>query len=81
MGEIGLVAALTLFFFPAAPQTLAADVTYFTQDGVTYRDTRHIIQRPVVTTHHEQRQQTIYRQKLRTAGPICGTRTGRTPRK
>lgn len=52
----------------AWPSLAAAqqDVRYFNQDGVTYRETRRLVQRPVTTTAIQQREQTVYRQQVTT---------------
>ncbi len=39
---------------------------YFEKDGVTYRETRQVVQRPVTTTRYETRQTTVYRPQYRT---------------
>ncbi len=62
----------------ASSVALGADVRYYEQDGITYRETRQVIRRPVTTTHYEQRQQTVYRQQMNTE--LRDTyRTTRTP--
>jgi len=40
-------------------------VTHETKDGTTYRVTRSIVQRPVVQTELQDRQQTVYREVLK----------------
>src|SRR6266404_5604036 len=44
----------------------ADDVQYFEKDGVTYRETKHTIHRPVAEMHYEDRQQTVYAEQLQT---------------
>ena len=39
---------------------------YFEKDGVTYRETRQVVRRPVVETHMEARECTVYRDKFTT---------------
>ena len=45
---------------------VAQDVRYYDQDGVTYRETRHVVQRPVSATEIQQREQVVYRQQVTT---------------
>lgn len=52
----------------APPCGLAADeVRYFEKDGVTYRETRRVVQRPMVETRLEQREQTVLVERHETA--------------
>jgi len=44
----------------------ADDVRYYDQDGVTYCETRQVIQRPVSETHYEDQQRTIYVEQYKT---------------
>jgi hypothetical protein len=44
----------------------ADDVRYFEKDGVTYRETRQVVRRPVVETRMEARDCTVYRDKFTT---------------
>jgi hypothetical protein len=44
----------------------ADEVRYFEKDGVTYRETRQVVRRPVVETKLEARDCTVYRDKLTT---------------
>ncbi len=44
----------------------AQEVRYFDKDGVTYRETRQVVQRPVTSTTIQQREQTVYRQQVTT---------------
>lgn len=39
-------------------------VRYYEKDGVTYREVRSIRKRPVVETHYQQRERTVYREQL-----------------
>ena len=58
-----LPAALRLI----SPQAARADdVRYYTQDGVNYCETRQVIQRPVVETHYEDQQRTVYVEQYKT---------------
>lgn len=60
-------AALALLLLAGRAATAAADdVKYFEKDGVTYRETRQVVRRPVVETRLEARDCTIYRDKLTT---------------
>jgi hypothetical protein len=45
---------------------LADDVRYFEKDGVTYQETRRVVKRPVVESHLEARESTVYRDKYTT---------------
>ncbi len=58
-----LLFALTLSF-PCLSR--ADDVRYYDENGVTYRETKHSVQRPMAETHYEDRQQTIYAEQLQT---------------
>lgn len=49
-----------------AATSAADDVKYFEKDGVTYRETRQVVRRPVVETKLEARDCTVYRDKLTT---------------
>ena len=57
---------------------LAQTVTHETRDGITYRVTRTTVQRPVVQTEMQNRQQTVYRQVV-TAETHDTYRTYQTP--
>ena len=56
----------------------AQTVTHETKDGITYRVTRSIVQRPVVQTELQDRQQTVYREVI-TAETHDTYRTYQTP--
>lgn len=58
---IGAVAILVL---PLA--VMADEVRYFQRDGVTYRETRQTIRRPVVETQMQPREETVYREQVAT---------------
>lgn len=53
-----------LFMAPAISR--ADDVKYYEDNGVTYRETKHTVQRPMAETHYEDRQQTVYAEQLQT---------------
>jgi len=57
----GLLAMLPVL---AAAQSLAEDVRYYEKDGVTYRESRRVVQRPVSETRYEDRERTVYRREL-----------------
>jgi len=57
---------------------MAEDVRYFQDGGVTYREVRRVVQRPVVETRLEQRQQTVYQPQY-TTETVPTTRTVHTP--
>lgn len=42
---------------------LAEEVRYYQQDGITYRETRRTVQRPVTETHLRESMQTVYREQ------------------
>lgn len=44
----------------------ADDIRYYQDGGVTYREVRRVVQRPVVETKLEQRQQTVYQPQYTT---------------
>lgn len=46
-----------------AATAVAEDVRYVTENGVTYRETRERILRPLTETRYEERQQTVYREQ------------------
>jgi len=66
MGKIGLAVSLAAVFGVAIGSSFADDVRYYEQNGVTYRETRHTIQRPVWATRYEQREQTVYKPQVTT---------------
>ena len=39
-------------------------VRYYTENGVTYKETRSTVRRPVVEKRMEQREKTVYREKI-----------------
>ena len=64
LGPISAVGSLILM---AVAVTAGADeVRYYQQDGITYRETRRVIQRPIVETRFEQREQVFYREQYKT---------------
>ena len=66
MGRQNLLAVLILWTAMTVPLAAADEVRYFEKDGVTYRETRRVVRRPVVETRLESREQTVYREQLRT---------------
>lgn len=44
----------------------ADDVRYYSENGVTYRETRRVVRRPVSDTRLESRERTVYRERLTT---------------
>ncbi|MEX0937308.1 MAG: hypothetical protein WDZ59_05555 [Pirellulales bacterium] len=56
----------------------ADEVRYFEQNGQTIRETRRVVQRPVVSTSTEQREQLVYRQQI-TSETRDQVRTVQTP--
>lgn len=45
---------------------LGDEVRYYQQDGITYRETRRVIQRPILETKLESHDQTVYREQFQT---------------
>ena len=66
MGKMGFVASLTAVFGAAAASSFGDGVRYYEENGVTYRETRQTVQRPVWVTRYEQRQQTVYQPRVTT---------------
>jgi hypothetical protein len=50
----------------ASPFVKADEVRYYDDNGVTYRETRRVTQRPLFETKTEERQQTVYREQIKT---------------
>jgi hypothetical protein len=66
MKKRNFLTALTLVFSLASWVAHADEVRYFEQDGLTYKETRRVVQRPVNEIKYEQREQTVYRENLQT---------------
>lgn len=66
MGRRNVLAALVLLPIVGTQVVQADEVRYFEKDGVTYRETRRVVERPVNETHIERREQTVYREQYRT---------------
>ena len=60
------LALMALVSFLATSVASADEVRYFEQNGLTYKETRQVVQRPVNEIKYEQREQTVYREKLQT---------------
>ena len=60
------LAALVLVPMLATAWAVADEVRYFEKDGITYQETRRVVQRPVVETRLESREQTVYREQIKT---------------
>lgn len=58
-----LPTAVLLALLPAGAAR-ADEVRYYEADGVTYRETRRIVRRPVVETRWMEQPQTVFREKL-----------------
>lgn len=58
-----ITVVLSLSTFTSA---LGDDVRYYQKDGVTYRETRQVIQRPVLETQMRETTQTFYREQFAT---------------
>ncbi len=67
MGRFSGTAALAILVLAGSGAWLSADdVRYFEKDGVTYRETRQVVRRPVVETRMEARDCTVYRDQVTT---------------
>ncbi|HBO45072.1 MAG TPA: hypothetical protein DD670_14305 [Planctomycetaceae bacterium] len=55
--------AILLVLFASLPCWGSEEVRYFEKDGVTYRETRRVVQRPVYETKTQQSTQTVYREQ------------------
>jgi hypothetical protein len=77
--SLALLGSLSVAAGLLSPQAARADdVRYYTQDGVNYCETRQVIQRPVVETHYEDQQRTVYVEQYKTQmQPV--TRTYQVP--
>jgi hypothetical protein len=51
---------LALPVFSVARIGRADDVRYYEENGITYRETTRTVQRPILETHYEDKQQTVY---------------------
>lgn len=60
------VAAIIMTAQVAVGWVYADDVRFVEQNGVTYRETRQIVQRPVTEITHQPTDRTVYREQLRT---------------
>ena len=78
MNAAKLVVSLAVLAVLAGPLAAQDDVRYFERDGVTYREVRRAVKRPVVETRYDQREQTVYRERLTTESQPL-TRTYLTP--
>ena len=58
--------AVLLSCLIALATVTADDVRYYTQDGITYRETTRRVRRPVAQTRTESQTQTVYRQEYST---------------
>jgi hypothetical protein len=56
-------AAVVVCLIAGIPSARPDEVRYYEQDGVTYRETRRIVTRPVCETQYRQSTQTVYRQE------------------
>lgn len=55
----------------AAGSSAAGEVRYYEENGVTYREVRETVSRPVAETSYQTRQQTVYRQETKTEVQKC----------
>lgn len=61
-----LWALAALLPLASAVSATADEVRYFEQDGITYRETRRTVRRPVTESRYETREETVYREHLTT---------------
>ena len=61
-----LSAIVVLSAIVGPPLASADEVRYFDRDGITYRETRRVVRRPVATTKIEEREKIVYRQQFTT---------------
>ena len=70
-GALNLISSFSLgllclgFFSPEA--SAEPSVRYYTENGITYKETRTTVRRPVVERRMEQREKTVYREKVSTS--------------
>ncbi len=60
------LAALALVPMTVVQSAVGDDVRYFEKDGLTYKETRRTVDRPVYETRYEDREQTVYREQYQT---------------
>lgn len=66
MRMIGIASFSPLVCMAVAASTAAQDVRYYQgDDGITYKESRRKIQRPVTSTEWREQPQTVYRQEVR----------------
>lgn len=58
-----LLAAAVIMCFAATPSAGGDEVRYYDQDGITYRETRRVVRRPVCETQFRPSTQTVYREE------------------
>lgn len=63
---VALAAFFALGSLFAAELAMADEVRYYVKDGITYQETRRVVQRPVIETKYEQREQIFYREQYKT---------------
>ncbi|MCG8584644.1 MAG: hypothetical protein MI757_08035 [Pirellulales bacterium] len=62
-----VLAMIALCLTATAGESLGQDsVRFYEKDGVTYRETRTVTQRPLWETRHEPRHETVYREHVKT---------------
>jgi hypothetical protein len=61
-----MLCAATLYCAAISGTILASEVRYFVEDGVTYRETRRRVRRPVSETQVADREVTVYRERYTT---------------
>jgi hypothetical protein len=59
-----LLVAAPLMLLSCGLAAGADEVRYYEQDGVTYREARRIVRRPVAETRYEEHDRTVYRERL-----------------
>jgi hypothetical protein len=61
-----IIPALTIALLGCVAVLSADEVRYYDKDGVTYRETRRVVQRPVLETQTRESTQTVYREAYTT---------------
>jgi hypothetical protein len=63
MASRQLLAAAVVVCLVGAPSAGGDEVRYYEEDGITYRETRRIVRRPICETQMRQSTQTVYREQ------------------
>ena len=70
-GALNLISSFSLGLlclgFFSLQSSAEPSVRYYTENGITYKETRTTVRRPVVERRLEQREKTVYREKVTTS--------------